>query len=162
MFGFACLLLDRRNMQNAVHIQAHATEHFVRFFGRSQPLDQKVPHENILKGVFVLALIDLNLDGGLIRVGRAVLVRPRDWQRRVAMNDGMIAVRVGEAAAVPQVRRTEGKGRDVHQHPLHLVSGQPRGQDARAQGHAQVRVHILARLQPGQLLQSLGDKGRSG
>jgi hypothetical protein len=61
-------------MQNAVYIQAHETEHFVRFFGRSQPLDQEIPDENVLKGVFVISLIDLDLNGGLIPFhGAAVL-----------------------------------------------------------------------------------------
>ena len=110
MFGLARLLFNGRDVQDAVHVEPHAAEHLVGLSRGSQTFNREIAHQEILERIVVLALIDGNSHGGLIRMGGCVAFRASDRQRGVAINDGVIAMRIRKAPAFSQVRRAEGKG----------------------------------------------------
>src|SRR5438067_8174232 len=108
LFRLTRLLFNGRDAQDAVYVKAHAAEHFVRLFHRPQTLNVKISHQDILERVVLLALIDLDSHRGLIGVRGCVAFRAGDRQRCVTVNDGVIAMWVGEAPALSQVGRAEG------------------------------------------------------
>src|ERR1039457_629489 len=153
LLGFAGLLLDGRDVQDTIDVQTHPAHHLVGGVDVPQARDLEVAHQYVLQSVFIVALENLDVHPGLPGEAGVVALGAGDRQRSVAVNDGVVAMRIGHAATLAQVRRAERIGRDVHQHPLDVAARQARGQHAGAQGYAQVGMHVLPGLQAGALSQ---------
>ena len=151
-------LLHGRDLQNAVQIEAHAAENLVGIFHRCQAFDTEIPNQDVLQRVFVVALIYVNIHRGLIGVAGRVHLGARQRQRRIAPDDGMVTVRIGNSAAVAEIGDAEGERRNVHQHAFHGAPGEPRCHHPGAQRHGQIRMHVLARLQAGLFDEQVGDQ----
>src|SRR5439155_6152674 len=82
---FPVLLLHRRDLENAVQIEAHAAEHLVRFRYRHQTLDAEVADQNVVEGVLVVPLIDLDIDLGLISIASGVALSALQRERCFAL-----------------------------------------------------------------------------
>src|ERR1017187_6551004 len=112
LLGFAGLLLDGRDVQDTIDVQTHPAHHLVGGVDVTQARDLEVAHQYVLQSVFIVALENLDVHPGLPGEAGVVALGAGDRQRSVAVNDGVVAMRIGHAATLAQVRRAERIGRD--------------------------------------------------
>src|ERR1017187_3293479 len=96
-------LLHRRDLQNAVQIEAHAAKNLVGILDCGQAFDAKIPYQDVLQRVLIVALIYLDIHLGLIGVAGHVPLGARQRQRRIAPDNGLVTVRIGISAAVAEI-----------------------------------------------------------
>lgn len=63
------------------------------------------------------------------------------------MNDGLVAVRIANAAAIAQIGNAEGVRGHIDQDALDAVARETRGQHAGPESHTKIRVNVLARIE---------------
>ena len=149
-------------MQNAIQIEPHAAENFVGFFGLRQALNFEIAHQYVFQRILILALIDMHVHRGLERFSGIKAFGTRQRQRRIAVDDRLVAMRVGEAAALTHKRDAKRVRGNIHQHAIDVAARQARGQHSGPERDTQVRVHILAGFNPYSLRQQVKDQRSAG
>ncbi len=162
VLGESRALLGRRHLQDAVEVEVHPAEDLVAGRHSREPLDQEAADQDVVERVRVVALVHGDLPRLLVVHHRQVGLGAAHRERTVADDDRPVAVLGRTAVEEPEERRSERVRRDVDQHPVDVVPRQPRGQHARAQGDAQLRMQFLPGHEPGPVLEERRHERRPG
>ncbi len=99
----------------------------------------------IVPDVVVLALVNVDLNLGLVVVERVKQLAARGRQRRVALNDRREVILEREAALAVHALDAQRMRRDVHQDGADVGAGDDGRLDGRPHRHAQIGIDLLMR-----------------
>ena len=160
--GLAGGFLDSGDFEDAVEIETHAAEDIHGDVRRGESSDGEVTDQDVLQGICVFALIDLDVNHGLLRAAGHELFGTSQRQRSVAADDGLVAVMIGKAAALAVKGNSEREWGNVHQDAIDIFAGKAGGHDACAEGDAEIGMNVLAGLDVHEASEALEDERGAG
>ena len=158
----ATALFPGGDLQDAVDVQGKGGDQGIARRHVAQALDAEGADLDIVEGVRVLALIDIDLDGLLAIVDGVEGLALGDRHRAVLADQGDIGVGVHFPIELGEGAGAEGVGGDIDQDLGDPRPGDDRPLDGRPGGHAQIRVQFGAGLAAQFPLQPPLDQGGAG